>query len=248
MNLAEATALALQAHGGQTDKAGHPYVRHVIAVRDLLAPHGDYAQIAGVLHDVLEDTPLTAADLAARGCPPQVLDALDAVTRRPNEDYTAAVRRAAAHPLGRLVKLADNLHNSDPERLAELPTAVAERLTAKYTAARALLVVPGRDIHTVTPRATPATAIYWDGTNALAVAATLGLDRFTNDLSIGALGVDRFTYLTPSDPQTNAAYRDCHGAWVPIPSHTWLVLDQDQNIHHLDTKEFALTYEQEPTW
>ncbi|WP_174545631.1 HD domain-containing protein [Nocardiopsis dassonvillei] len=139
MDLEAATKLAARAHAGQADKAGHPYTEHVFAVRDLLAPHGEHAQMAGVLHDTLEDTDLTADDLRAYGCPEEVVRAVEAVTKQPGESYEDAVRRAAADPLGRLVKLADNAHNSDERRLALLPEEKAVRLRAKYAKARALL-------------------------------------------------------------------------------------------------------------
>ncbi|WP_304455523.1 HD domain-containing protein [Nocardiopsis sp. YSL2] len=143
MTLDEATALAERAHEGQRDKAGRPYVEHVLAVRDRLAGHGELAQMAGVLHDVLEDTPLTAEDLRVRGCPAAVVIAVEAVTRRSGESYDDLVRRAAADPLGRLVKLADNAHNAEEERLAVLPHYQAARLRAKYARARATLLAAG---------------------------------------------------------------------------------------------------------
>src|SRR5690625_1833207 len=100
MTVTEASRLAERAHAGQTDKAGRPYAEHVFAVRDLLADRGEHAQIAGVLHDVLEDTSVTADELRARGCPEPVIRAVEAVTRRPGEEYDDCVRRAAADPLG----------------------------------------------------------------------------------------------------------------------------------------------------
>jgi (p)ppGpp synthase/HD superfamily hydrolase len=98
--------------------------------------------MAGVLHDTLEDTDLTADDLRAHGYPEEVVRAVEAVTKQAGESYEDAVRRAAADPLGRLVKLADNAHNSDEERLALLPEGKATRLRAKYAKARALLNEP----------------------------------------------------------------------------------------------------------
>ena len=139
MTLDQASRLAWSAHAGQVDRAGRPYSEHVFAVRDLLAPHGPHAQMAGVLHDVLEDTPITADDLRGRGCPEAVVRAVESVSRRPGESYGDMVRRAAADPLGRLVKLADNRHNSDEGRLAALPAEQAERLRAKYARAREFL-------------------------------------------------------------------------------------------------------------
>ena len=137
--LEQASLLAARAHAGQVDRAGRPYVEHVFAVRDLLSAHGTRAQMAGVLHDVLEDTTLTADDLRAHGCPEEVVRAVESVTRRPGEHYEDMVRRAAADPLGRLVKLADTAHNRDEGRLSALPVEQAARLRAKYARAREIL-------------------------------------------------------------------------------------------------------------
>lgn len=139
MTVADASALAERAHAGQTDKAGRPYTEHVFAVRDALRPYGTDAQIAGVLHDIIEDTDWTAADLRSAGVPAEVVAAVEAVTRRPGEGYEDLIRRAAAHPLGRIVKLADNLHNSDERRLALLPPDQAARLRQRYARAREIL-------------------------------------------------------------------------------------------------------------
>jgi hypothetical protein len=57
-----------QAHEGQIDKSGQPYIGHPLRVMSKVA--GPHAQMAAVLHDVIEDTPATAGDLLAAGCPP----------------------------------------------------------------------------------------------------------------------------------------------------------------------------------
>jgi (p)ppGpp synthase/HD superfamily hydrolase len=138
---ADALALATAAHAGQVDKAGRPYLEHVVAVADRLTGHGDHAVMAGLLHDVVEDTAVTLDELRTLGYPEDVVSAVDAVSRRSDETYNDLVRRAAADPLGRLVKIADNAHNSDPARLAELDPATAERLRRKYAKARQILGV-----------------------------------------------------------------------------------------------------------
>lgn len=137
---ADADALAAAAHAGQVDKAGAPYVNHVRAVAAALAGHGEHAVMAGLLHDIVEDTPMTLGGLRQLGYPDDVVRAVDAVTRRPGEAYLDLIQRAAADPLGRLVKLADNAHNARPDRLAALDPAVAQRLRAKYAEARAILL------------------------------------------------------------------------------------------------------------
>jgi (p)ppGpp synthase/HD superfamily hydrolase len=140
-----ATVLAAHAHGAQVDKAGRPYMEHLERVRDSLAPHGDVAMITGVLHDVLEDTAVTAADLSREGVPDFAVEAIRAVTRREGETYMELIRRAAAHPLGRLVKLADNADNADEGRLALLDAGRAASLRKRYARARQVLLAAAED-------------------------------------------------------------------------------------------------------
>lgn len=136
----DADALAEVAHAGQVDKAGNPYIDHPRAVAATLAEHGDNAVMAGLLHDTVEDTDITLDRLRQMGFPAEVVDAVDAVTRRDGETYMQFVARAAQHPLGRLVKLADNAHNSSPERLAALDPDTARGLERRYGRARAVLL------------------------------------------------------------------------------------------------------------
>jgi (p)ppGpp synthase/HD superfamily hydrolase len=156
LTLEAATGLARRAHAGQVDKAGVDYLEHAIAVRDALEPYGVDAQIAGVLHDVLEDTTVTVAELRAAGVPAHVLVAVESVTRRPGETYMTMIRRAAADPLGRLVKLADNRHNSDEARLGLLPADQATSLRRRYAEARELLEDPFKDLIERSSLGTPA--------------------------------------------------------------------------------------------
>lgn len=135
----DADTLAVAAHLGQVDKAGNPYIDHPRAVAALVAEHGDHAVMAALLHDVVEDTPITLDHLRAAGFPDEVVAAIDSVTRRAGESYLGMVRRASADPLGRLIKLADNQHNSDETRLALLDAETAGRLRAKYARAREIL-------------------------------------------------------------------------------------------------------------
>jgi (p)ppGpp synthase/HD superfamily hydrolase len=139
ISLKAASELAKAAHAGQIDRAGRPYFDHVAAVRDALAEYGEEAQIAGVLHDALEDTSLTADDLRSAGVSERAITAIEAVSRREDETYMDMIRRAAADPLGRLVKLADNAHNSREDRLEYLDPENAAFLRKRYTRARAVL-------------------------------------------------------------------------------------------------------------
>ncbi len=132
-----AESIARAAHAGQTDKAGRPYAEHPARVAARVNDD-PYAVAAAWLHDVLEDTPVTAQELLAHGIPSRVVTAVQALTRldgQPTEAYYAAV---AADPLALRVKYADLADNSDPKRLATLATqdpATADRLQAKYAEA-----------------------------------------------------------------------------------------------------------------
>ena len=96
--------------------------------------------MVAVLHDVVEDTTWTLDTLQSEGVPRTVLEALDALTERPGEAYADAVNRAADHPIARLVKLADNMDNSDEARLRRLDPTMAEQLREKYARAREILM------------------------------------------------------------------------------------------------------------
>jgi GTP diphosphokinase / guanosine-3',5'-bis(diphosphate) 3'-diphosphatase len=124
--LERAIAIAAEAHAGQTDKAGAPYILHPLRV--MLRMRSGPERIAAVLHDVVEDTPWTLEALAAEGFAPEVLAAVDALTRRDGESYEAFVTRAGADPVGRAVKLADLAENMDLTRLATPTARDVERL------------------------------------------------------------------------------------------------------------------------
>jgi (p)ppGpp synthase/HD superfamily hydrolase len=111
-----ALEVALLAHRGQRDRTGEPYVLHAVRVMQHVA--GPSAQMAALLHDVVEKSPLRLDDLRVRGFPPEVVAAVDALTRRQEESYEAYVVRASRDPLARAVKLADVLDHLAPERLA----------------------------------------------------------------------------------------------------------------------------------
>lgn len=125
-DLERAIEIAASAHRGQTDKAGHPYILHPLRV--MLACKNRPEQIVAVLHDVVEDTDWTAQDLRAEGADDQILAALDSVTRRGDETYTAFIDRADKDPIGRVVKIADLIDNLDLSRIAQPRQADFDRL------------------------------------------------------------------------------------------------------------------------
>lgn len=131
--------LASDAHAGQVDKIGVPYVEHVRAVAAGLAPFGDDLVMAGLLHDVIEDTDWTADGLIEAGVPHEVVSIVEAVTNVPGMPYEEKIRRIVGNRPATLVKIADNAHNSHPDRAAQLPDEKRARLAAKYRTARDVL-------------------------------------------------------------------------------------------------------------
>lgn len=144
--VARARTLALEAHAGQVDKAGHPYIGHVGRVA--AAVRGDdEAEAVAWLHDVIEDCPAFAGQVQAFPAPLQ--DAVRLLSRTSAADADTYYARISADPLALKVKLADIADNADEARMASLDAATAERLRDKYRRARAALAPPA------TPAAPP---------------------------------------------------------------------------------------------
>ena len=135
--LDDAIRIARDAHDGQVDKSGRPYIGHPLRV--MASVEGEHARMAAVLHDVIEDTPVTADSLLAAGCPVAVVDAVVAVSKVPGEAQEDYLTRVAANPLALVVKHADIADNTSPARMAALDSVTQDRLRAKYSAALAFL-------------------------------------------------------------------------------------------------------------
>jgi (p)ppGpp synthase/HD superfamily hydrolase len=129
MLLEKAIELAATHHAGQTDKAGAPYILHVLRV--MMKQDSDAARIVAALHDVVEDTRITVADLARAGFGAEVVAAVDLLTRRPDVAYDVYLEAIAANPLARAVKIADLEDNMDVRRLGAVGDEEQARL-AKY--------------------------------------------------------------------------------------------------------------------
>ncbi len=121
----ETLAFIKSAHAGQTDKAGAPYWHHPVAVMERLTAPSDDERHAALLHDVVEDTAVTLDDLRRRGYGEEVVAIVALLTRDPSSgvaylDWIRSIA-AAGNAAAIRVKIADNEHNSDPARLAQLP-------------------------------------------------------------------------------------------------------------------------------
>lgn len=140
-----AILFATQAHDGQVDQAGMPYILHPLRVGARLHDMGDQHVIAGLLHDIVEDTPHTLDDLRALGAHPDVLDTVALLTRTDrHEPYVDHITRVASHPIAGWVKSSDVADNYS--RLSGIANeATRNRLTLKYETALAVLDEYGYD-------------------------------------------------------------------------------------------------------
>lgn len=134
--LERAIAIAVQAHYGQKDRSGAPYILHPLRVMFRL--RSEEQRIVAILHDVVEDSDWTLDRLRAEGFPAAVVQAIDCVTRRPEESYEAFVERSKSDPLARAVKLADLDDNLDLSRLPEITEQDLARLN-RYKRAKLAL-------------------------------------------------------------------------------------------------------------
>ena len=135
--LERAIEIAKAAHAGQLDKAGKPYIFHPLRVMQRMS--SDQEKIVAVLHDVVEDSSVTLEDLKCEGFQHDVVQAVDALTKRPGETRLEAAARAAAHPLARVVKLADNAENMDLSRIP-CPSEKDYARLQEYEKVRAILL------------------------------------------------------------------------------------------------------------
>jgi GTP diphosphokinase / guanosine-3',5'-bis(diphosphate) 3'-diphosphatase len=131
-----AIEIAAQAHAGQVDKGGEPYIFHPL--RLMLRLSGIHVQMAAVLHDIVEDTGITLDDLRSNGFPREVVEAVDALTKRPGESRLDAAQRASLNPIARQVKLADVNDNMNLSRL-RTPTAKDHARLREYEQVKRLL-------------------------------------------------------------------------------------------------------------
>ena len=121
-----ALSIATQAHEGQLDKAGVDYIKHPIYVASQVDTEEEKA--VALLHDVIEDSPVSAEELLQAGLPETVVTAVQVLTKKKEQDYQTYLETVKKNPLARVVKLADLKHNSDLSRLSSITEKDRERL------------------------------------------------------------------------------------------------------------------------
>jgi len=135
--LERALEIAAEAHAGQQDKAGQPYILHPIRV--MLTVKTSDEQITAVLHDTVEDTAITLEDLVDAGFSNDIVGAVKALTKTAGESRIDAAKRAVQNTIARQVKLADIADNMDLNRIPN-PTAKDFARLEEYKRVRQLLI------------------------------------------------------------------------------------------------------------
>ena len=152
MNLEKAIKIAVEAHTGQVDKGGNPYILHPLRV--MLSLDTEAERIVGVLHDVVEDCEgWTWERLREQGCSDEIIEALKSVSKTPEEEkqfkkmddpnekldhYLNFIKRAKFNKIGRNIKAADIKDNLDISRIDDITERDIDRLN-RYKAALKLL-------------------------------------------------------------------------------------------------------------
>ena len=113
-----ALKIATEAHKGQVDKAGIPYINHPLTVASFVDTEEE--KIVALLHDTIEDTNITEQDLIDYGFPNEIVEAVKLLTHNKNVPYMDYVAKIKDNELARKVKIADLTHNSDLSRLKEI--------------------------------------------------------------------------------------------------------------------------------
>lgn len=137
-----AIEVATKAHEGQVDKLGEHYIKHPLRVHRNLTTNPKFknldaltredCEVAALLHDVIEDTPITAEQLLAMGFSARSIYLVELLTKdksKPKDEYFVAI---SEEPLARMIKLADIADNRNRKRVAVLEPEMAARLKKKY--------------------------------------------------------------------------------------------------------------------
>ena len=144
--LLRAIEIATQAHQGQFDKSGKEYIGHPLRVMEM--GRTEEEKIAGVLHDVVEDSDWTFEALEAEGFSQEIIAALKCITKlSENENYDDFIERVKKNPLAVAVKINDLTDNMDIRRLPYLSDKDIKRLKKYLKAYKKLIGEPVYSIY-----------------------------------------------------------------------------------------------------
>lgn len=130
--LETAISIAVEAHAGQFDKGGVPYILHPLKVMHYTKSNDIEIMCIAVLHDAVEDNKaITYTYLRERGLTERIISGIMCLTKVPGESYEEYKSKVKSNPDAVIVKKADLRHNSDIRRLKGIREKDIERI-AKY--------------------------------------------------------------------------------------------------------------------
>lgn len=134
-----AKTYATYAHAGQVDLAGEPYIQHIETVVNTVKQmtNDEDTIVIAYLHDILEDTSITAENLLNDGFSVNVVSAVQSLSRKKGYPYKQYIQELS-NPRAIIVKIADLLHNLDDERLPKEKRSIGRK--KKYESALDILL------------------------------------------------------------------------------------------------------------
>jgi (p)ppGpp synthase/HD superfamily hydrolase len=129
--LSKALHIATNAHHGQFDKGGNPYILHPLRVMSFIKEDDEELQCIALLHDVIEDTEVTYAELMTGGMSLRVCEGIMALTKERGYSYEQYKEKVFSSRDAMMVKMCDLRHNTDIRRLKGVSDKDIKRM-AKY--------------------------------------------------------------------------------------------------------------------
>jgi (p)ppGpp synthase/HD superfamily hydrolase len=124
--------IALKAYSGLVDKSGSPYILHPLRVMSKMETEEEMA--IALLHDVIEDSTITAKDLLEIGFSKTIVDAVSVLTKKKNERYDYFINRVLKSKLATKIKIYDIEDNMNLLRLNTVSKKDLQRLEKYHKA------------------------------------------------------------------------------------------------------------------
>ena len=125
--------IATNAHHGQFDRGGNPYILHPLKVMHYLKSDDEELMCIALGHDVIEDTSVTYKDLREAGISERVIEGIRALTKQPGQTYDEYKEGVFANVDAMRVKMADLRHNTDIRRLKGITEKDIQRMVKYQT-------------------------------------------------------------------------------------------------------------------
>ena len=133
MNIIEKSLeIALRAYAGQKDKAGKTYILHPLRIMGNMTSEEEMS--VALLHDVIEDSDITAQYLLDEGIPSNIVDAVILLTKQDDQTYEEFINIIKGNLLAKKIKKADIEDNINILRLNEVKTTDLERIKKYHKA------------------------------------------------------------------------------------------------------------------